>query len=178
MDPDQYGLPARFAQYPNTAFGVVLSTYSYAPIPPYTNPDQPPPPILPIRHWSDFVYLIWKKQCGTDPDGECMKNLHGIIRHNIINPITWPVAIQACGGADNMGSYPGRTFSMDSEEGQALAGTPHLYGIIFSLWQHRADWGTKSVHSVTVFGDDANRFGLFVVLKTDGNVPSWAPTPE
>ena len=60
---------------------------------------------------------------------------------------------------------------------RALAGTPNVYGIIFSLWQHPTDWGTKSVHSVTVFGDDDHRFCLFVTLATNGIAPTWALPP-
>ena len=106
-----------------------------------------------------------------------MNNFHGVIRHNILTKSTWIVAQEAIGGADTVGKYPGKTFLMDSEQGQALAGTPHVFGIIYSLWQHPADWGTKKVHSISVFGDDEMRFSMFIVFSTGGNVPSWAPTP-
>ena len=111
-------------QYANIVAGIVLATYSWAPVTPLVDPGlEDPPQIPPLSRWSDFVYLIWKKNCGADPNGDCMKNFNGIIRHNILNPITWAVALEACGGPYKIGQWPGKTFLMDTDEGRALAGT-------------------------------------------------------
>lgn len=47
--------------------------------------------------------------------------------------------------------WPGLTFSIDSEEGLAILGTPNGSGTAYLLAQHREQLGYKTIDRVTVF---------------------------
>jgi hypothetical protein len=47
--------------------------------------------------------------------------------------------------------WPGVTFSMESEEGKAILGTPNGCGVAFMLIQHGKALGEKRIEKVTLF---------------------------
>lgn len=104
-----------------------------------------------------------------------MRKINGIIRSSVRNEVTLKVAYQAIGGEGNLKTWPGTTFRMSEDNGKALAGTPNMYGILYSLWQHPDDWGGKKLHSVTVFKDGRGELSLFIILENeDGDTPPYA----
>ena len=139
--------------YVNKVFGMVVVKDSYAPYPQRN---------LGIEHMSDFLYLYWKMECGTDTDS--MKNLYGVLRTNIQTQRTRDVAFEIVGGEESLSPYPGTVYLMSSDEGLALAGTPQGWGVFYSLWQHKNGWDGKTVYSFRLFKSDVGDLCMFITL--------------
>ena len=145
--------PARYVFYLNKVLGMVIIKDSYAPYPQAN---------LGIEHFSDFLYVYWKKECAAD--AECMKGLHGILRSNIQTETTQNVIYEIIGGEQNLRRYPGTVYLMNSDEGKALAETPQGWGVFYSLWQHQSDWEGKTVYSFRIFASDVGGLCMLITL--------------
>ena len=51
-------------------------------------------------------------------------------------------------------AWPGRNFGMDTDEGKAILATPNGVGVAWLLFQHKEQFGRKTIKSVDVFLDN------------------------
>ncbi|KAF7186262.1 hypothetical protein HII31_12337 [Pseudocercospora fuligena] len=124
--------------------------------------------LVPLRQWSDIMGLQWQKLCGNKP-------LRYVIRNSVRNPDTLRDLRQIYGVstfeglpvADSpLGEYPGKTLTGDSEEGEAIIGSPNGRGVAFLLYQHKKTFGdTTHIKSMKVWNADQDIPGL---KKTSG----------
>lgn len=112
--------------------------------------DQPPPE---LSRWSDVVFLEWiNSAAGSE--------LKGNIRSRVENPDTLSVMRRAVGKPSDfidwqeLGTIPskGRRFLPNSNEFNALLGTPNLSGLCWLLIQHKEQLGVRQVSAITIFG--------------------------
>lgn len=99
-----------------------------------------------LQKVSDVVFLQWQAVAGN-----YLPRINCIISYSITNRET-PAAISRALGNSPYAYWPGSTYTMDTEEGQALLGTPNGAGVGFMLSRHKAQLGIKTVSSVSVFG--------------------------
>lgn len=116
----------------------------------------------PLSRSSDMTFLAWKRACEkhkTDP-----QSLKHVFISIVMTPKTQQVVasiLQKMGKpiddrADVWGNQTPRweqklTFQPDSDEGKALLGTIQLKGVVWTLLQHRAHIGWKTIKSISVF---------------------------
>ena len=51
-------------------------------------------------------------------------------------------------------AWPGRNFGMDTDAGRAILATPNGVGVAWSLFQHKEQFGIKTIKSGDVFRDN------------------------
>ncbi|KAB8276174.1 hypothetical protein BDV30DRAFT_224558 [Aspergillus minisclerotigenes] len=118
------------------------------------HPDIPIENIVPLRQWSDVVFLLWDDSTKGAPGG---------LRHVIMR--------QAIGGANGFADWDkysqmqenGRTFRPGSDEYYALLYSPNARGIGWLLTQHKTQMGLLTVSSITVFGEDGEAMLYFKI---------------
>lgn len=112
----------------------------------------------PLRKWSDVISLLW-----IDAAGSKAANLKHVIRSVVTNRETLSVMRRAVGEGEfdekfqDWGKFDpidtnGRTFRPSEDAFYALLYTPNGRGIGWSLIQHKAQLGIKTVSEITVFG--------------------------
>ena len=108
------------------------------------NPKATYPPLV---HWSDIAFLQWLMQNPTPG------NLKYIFRMTIQNIETCCVLdkVLRLSTQTRYDVWPGLTFDIESEEGQAILGTPNGSGTAWLLIQHKKQLGDKRIERVTVF---------------------------
>ncbi|KAK4542065.1 hypothetical protein LTR36_007096 [Oleoguttula mirabilis] len=136
--------------------GILIANNNYSPKYMITKPTSHfrGGPLVPLAAWSDVQFLKWQHLCtlaGTD-----VRSLKYIFRSNIVNDVTRNVifaALAKSGIKTGPPPWPGKKYSMDSEEGKALLGTPNGNGVAWILFSHRAQLGWKTIESVQLFDD-------------------------
>ncbi|KAH8704001.1 hypothetical protein BGW36DRAFT_423532 [Talaromyces proteolyticus] len=110
-----------------------------------------------LDNWADVTYLQWL-QAATDLGGKPrdinarLPNLKYFARFHIINTESQGIINHALKNVgEQLGPWPGRSFSMRTDEGKAILGSPNGRGVAFFLYQHKDLLGIKTVGSVTVF---------------------------
>ncbi|KAF2125415.1 hypothetical protein P153DRAFT_300080 [Dothidotthia symphoricarpi CBS 119687] len=112
------------------------------------------PPIMnypPLHHWSDIAYLQWLV---SDPNPSTSPaNIKYIVRCGIQNTATCSILSKIIHrqDRDTFDLWPGMTFDINSEEGQAILGTPNGSGAAYLLAQHREQLRHKTIEKVTLF---------------------------
>lgn len=118
-------------------------------------------PIVPLKHWSDVVFLKWAECCAhwRTP----MTGLRAIIQCDVNNKTTERIvctALERCGMKLQQwpkrewktGSQQGAaTFPIDSPECQAILASPNGVGPVHLLTQHQRQLGKMMVSAVTAF---------------------------
>ncbi|KAF2246107.1 hypothetical protein BU26DRAFT_395261, partial [Trematosphaeria pertusa] len=169
VDETQYpATEAHFHQLVSSEQGVLIAYSNHAPA--YTGVLHDPPVTTypPLHHWSDIAFLQLLKPAVYVPP-----NLHYIIRYAIQNMATISVLkhVLAKQGIEKLDIWPGITLGMESEEGQAILGTPNGGGTAWLLAQHRRQLGRKTVDKVSVFyaenGKDVWRWPSLVFWLKD-----------
>jgi hypothetical protein len=78
-----------------------------------------------------------------------------VIRSPIENTETEALIKQALDRVGKpLGPWPGVVFDMNTDEGQALLGSPNGLGVGYLLIQHKNSLGMKTISKVTVFQDE------------------------
>lgn len=166
-----------FAQVCNPVDGVLVAYNNYST--PYSGLLQEPPVLTvpPLRHWSDIAYLQW---LGASSNPEVTQSSHPgakstlsppsvsdlvpaldirpapikyIFRLTIQNTATCSILnkIMTKHNYPTYNLWPGKTFSVTSEEGKAIVGTPNGAGVAWLLAQHKKELGERRIEKVTVF---------------------------
>lgn len=118
-------------------------------------------PVVPLKHWSDVVFLEWADQCAHWQAP--LTGLRAIIQCDVNNKTTerivdaalrsagmelkhWPKREWATGPRQGVATFP-----IDSPECQAILATPNGVGPVHLLTQHQARLGRMMVSAVTAF---------------------------
>lgn len=112
---------------------------------------------VPLRRWSDVVFLTWQNLCRGS---ERTKKLKWIFRLNITNDKTKKIIAEVMrGDIHNLKGWPGNTFIASQTSGLALLGTPHGAGVAWLLAQHKEQFGfQRTVAKITVWDGKAEDF--------------------
>jgi hypothetical protein len=102
------------------------------------------------------TFLTWARFAQNPKE---LRNLKYFFRNHIINDDTKNIINEALRRTgQSLSEWPGVEFSMTSDEGKAILGTPNGGGVAWFLVDHKKELGVKTVESVTVFktpGKDA-----------------------
>jgi hypothetical protein len=112
------------------------------------NPDNIELPAL--QAWSDVVFLEWQHEATTT--GQNIQNIQYIFQFDVTNDDTMNIVngiVIPLGGFADV--PPGDEFTMDTENGQAILGTPNGNGGAWLLATHKAQFGLKTIDFVRVF---------------------------
>lgn len=115
-------------------------------------PKQDPPvtTIPDLKQWSDITYLQWAALSSSKNS-----SLRYVMKTPCENPTTQLIISHAMKRTkQELSKWPGVSFSMAVEEGQAILGSPNGLGVGYLLVQHRAQLGNRVVDKVTVFQDE------------------------
>jgi hypothetical protein len=103
--------------------------------------------IVPLKQYSDIVFLAWQKAAGDKTKG-----LKYIFRHAINNEETKVVIREVLAKRGTSGKpWRGLRIDMTDHDAWALLGTPNGRGPAWILSQHKEQLGRKSFSAITVF---------------------------
>lgn len=71
------------------------------------------------------------------------------IRLHVVNTQSKKIALEVAG--NNIPFWPGVSYSMASDEGKIILGTPNGAGVAFFLYQHKPELGVRVPTKVTLF---------------------------
>jgi hypothetical protein len=130
--------------------GLIVAMESYCALPFEANDKERLPTLI---HWSDFAFLHWRR-CVADEDS--LKTLKYILRYCITNDTTreviWRIFRQERKKTREFTHiWPGVVVDANTEEGQALIGTPNGKGVAWLLAQHKRALGRKVIDNITLF---------------------------
>ena len=131
---------AVYEQLYNAAAGVIVAIHNESP----EHVMAPPPAsqLVPLRKWSDVVYLTWTHVCSTATPPADPKGLKYILRVNVVNWNSRDAVERVIGGdLETLTDWPGTSIDPSSEEGLALLGTPNGNGIGWLFLQHKSTLG-------------------------------------
>ena len=154
----------------NTIVGAIVVDHSYAPADPFVNPAiKNLPDLPPLRRWSDATFLVWTNACKND--AACIYKLQYIVHNDVVNYECQWVAKYLVIGRPNVGfvtwdDWPGQSFGTDTDAGKAILGCPNGRGTAYLLLQHRGTFGTKTIESVTIYGNEDGRLNFAFKLST------------
>ena len=113
---------------------------------------QTSPRIVPLRQWSDVVFLEWQQLCVAPSSKGDIKGLRYIFRLLISNPDSQALMSKAL---ENVGAkisqWPGQDFGRSTKAFKALLGSPNGSGVAWLLINHKEQLGKKTVWKITVF---------------------------
>jgi hypothetical protein len=131
---------------------------------------DPPKRAPPLNKLSDVLFINWQ----SSAKGEDISNLKYFFRLHIKNDLTKARIKDAAG--EVIPRWPGTSFGMNQEEGQALLGTPNGLGVAYFLIEHKKQLNVKIPTKVTVFstpspseGDEDYVHLLFYIDDVDSN---------
>ncbi|KAK4546125.1 hypothetical protein LTR36_002262 [Oleoguttula mirabilis] len=149
----------------NPRQGVIIANFNFGPAHQIgeepdlkeQHPDIVPPP---LKQWSDVAFLEYQAECQAQ--NHDMKNLKYIFRYGCQNYDTSYVVDAIFdpdqANPDNVEQAPlwsqRKVYTLDTEQGKALLGTPNGNGIAWFLIQHRQQLGQKRVKSVSIFREN------------------------
>jgi hypothetical protein len=103
--------------------------------------------IVPLKQYSDVVFLAWQKAAGDKTKG-----LKYLFRHAINNEETKTVIREVLAKRGTWGKpWPGLRIEMTEHDAWALLGTPNGRGPAWILLQHKEQPGLKSFSAITIF---------------------------
>lgn len=118
-----------------------------------------------VSRWSDVVWIQWADVCrkaNKEPS-----SLEYIFRYHIVTVNTQFIMEQITDVKLSLGKlqlpWPGRDVYLDTNEGLALLGTPHLTGIVWMLHDHR-DVIKKTITKMRMF-TIASSYYILVYLE-------------
>ena len=117
--------------------------------------------LIPLRQYSDVVFLAWQKEAGNR-----VKGLKYIVRHHIVNEeITAVIKEVLTRRGEEEKPWPGLQISMTERDAWALLGTPNGRGAAWMLIQHKVQLGLKSIRAVTIWKCAPDNFCLCFWLE-------------
>lgn len=168
FDSDDHGqdYPATNAVYHNrfnVECGAIIAELNNGPAAAVR--DQPDFPLIPLRQYSDVIFLEWQEMARDN-----VKNLKYVIRSSIINQETKAVLRYIFAKRRvQLGPWPGLHIETSHEDAWAIMGTPNGRGVAWMLIQHKVQLGLKYISGVTVWQDhDHWSFCIFIKDMEDG----------
>lgn len=147
---------------------MILGWWKYSPA--HQAKEQKPPleptdPLPDLKRWSDVAYLVWAAEC--QKKGKDVSSLRYVFSSPVENAETRGIIARAMDTAHEPPLWPGRKeYTMDSDEGKAILGSPNGRGAALLLIQHKATMGeTTTIEKVAVFGEGEDTNLLFYVKK-------------
>ncbi|KAL3464834.1 hypothetical protein BJX64DRAFT_286022 [Aspergillus heterothallicus] len=148
----------------NVDAGLLVADYNSSPK--AENPSWPDDKFVPLKQWSDVIFLLWEHIAGSNA-----RDLRHHIQCAVANEVTAGIMRKAIGVDDTFSEWDslsplhegGRTFRPGSDAYYALLNTPNGFGIAWFLIQHKAQLGIKTVSEITVFGADGERSLYFKI---------------
>lgn len=169
--------PASNAQYVNVLNpdgGAVIAEMNYGPM--YMDDTIEP---IPLRQYSDVVFLAWQQAAG-----DRIKGLKYVFRHHIANKDTLDVTLEILQKRGERAKlWPGYEISMTERDAWAIMGTPNGRGAAWMLIQHKQQPGLKSIRAVTIYSCDKGHYCLCFWIEdldhegVDMQVPPDLQTP-
>ncbi|RAL15381.1 uncharacterized protein BO97DRAFT_460918 [Aspergillus homomorphus CBS 101889] len=160
------GIGAFFSNLYNTKHGIIIADNLVSPesISKTTHIS----PLIPLRHWSDVTFLVWKRL--TAQAGVAVNSIRHIFHSTISNSDTRDIIKQVLARTGRPLGVWDRpvTFAMDSEEGRAILGTPNGSTVGFFLAQHKEELGRRrKVISVTLFAEFVHGYEGVILAQNE-----------
>ncbi|KAF2650801.1 hypothetical protein K491DRAFT_608146, partial [Lophiostoma macrostomum CBS 122681] len=106
-----------------------------------------------IEQSSDVNWSLWNMRCRAS--GKDVSNIRYFLSLQIVNPLTQRLIMRVLTQDMNpplaLTVWPGVSYKMDTEKGQALLASPNGNGTAHMLIQHKRELGSKEIYGVTVF---------------------------
>jgi len=169
---DGHDYPPTTAEYTNifnVDGGAIIADMNIGPDYSYRNTGGE---VVPLKQYSDIVFLAWQEMAGHKVNG-----LKYIFRHGIVNEETVAVVDQILQrrGAQRE-EWPGLKIPMLDRDALALLGTPNGRGPAWMLNQHKRQLGVKRISDVTIFSVDGAVSLLFWISDIqDGETGTSLP---
>lgn len=151
---------ATWLQIVNEDDGLLIALHNESPMQKLREENLPMHNAPDLAHWSDAAYLQWK-MCTSEN-----ARLDYVLRHHVINTAINDANAGERFERDNP-PWPGRTYSTDTAEGQALLGTPNGCGVAYMLIQHRQELGHRKVGAITIFDFMGEMMMLFRIVDVE-----------
>jgi hypothetical protein len=153
---------SHFMQVVNPDNGIIVAYDNLSPTEAYRAQDRHDFTVPDLKFWSDVAFLQWKLHASEKSE------LKYVLRYNVLNSVT-NFIIEAVGYANDceMLPWPGVSYGTNSEEGQALLGTPNGSSVAYMLIQHKHQLGHKTVDKITVFENDFQLMLLFHIVDVE-----------
>ena len=170
---DGHTYPAIFGFYQNVfnvKSGVIIADSNFGPD--YEKRFGTAAETVPLKQYSDVVFLAWQKQAGDN-----IKNLKHVFRHKIVNPATQNLLTAVLDKRnEKLKTWPGTKISMVESDARAILGTSNGHGVAYLLAQHKEQLGVKVIDSVTIFESDHLMSLCFWIVDEDDDVASLRPS--
>jgi hypothetical protein len=176
---DGHTYPATFGFYQNVfnvKAGVIIADSNFGPD--YEKKFGTTAETVPLKQYSDVVFLAWQKQAGGN-----VKSLKYFFRHKIVNSATQTLLTAVLDKrGEKLKTWPGTKISMIESDARAILGTSNGHGVAYLLAQHKEQLGVKVIDSVTIFeSDHLMSLCFWIVDEDDGGAslqPSTGPAVE
>ena len=172
---DGHTYPPTFGFYQNVfnvKSGVVIADSNFGPD--YEKKFGTTAETVPLKQYSDVVFLAWQKQAGNN-----IKNLKYVFRHKIVNPATTALLTAVLEKRkEKLKTWPGTKISMIEKDAQAILGTSNGHGVAYLLAQHKEQLGVKVIDSVTIFESDHLMSLCFWIVDEDDDGASLQPSTD
>jgi hypothetical protein len=108
-----------------------------------------------LKHWSDVAFLQWTDLSveGVVPDLKFVArvSIHNDVTRTVLETVLANIRKKKNVGDKYLPQWPGVTFTMESDEGNGLLGTPNGSGVAWLLAQHKKELGHKTVERVRLW---------------------------
>jgi hypothetical protein len=122
-----------------------------------------------LKRWSDVAFLQWKDLSvdGVVPNLKFVGRvfIHNDITRTVLKTVLANIRRKKSVGDEHLPQWPGVTFTMESDEGKALLGTPNGSGVAWLLAQHKKELGHKIVDRVRLWYEGKGPANLLFHLK-------------
>jgi hypothetical protein len=151
---------AQYANIFNVDGGAIIANMNWGPT--YMNEEIEP---VPLRQYSDVVFLGWQQAAG-----DRIKGLKYVFRHQVTNKDSIAVIKEVLERrAEQAKVWPGLQISMTERDAWAILGSPNGHGVAWLLLQHKDQLGLKSVRAVTVYLCEGQWFCLCFWIEDLGH---------
>ena len=149
---------------------MILAWWKYSPFSQASEqkpPLDPSDPLPDLKRWSDVAYMVWAAECKKK--GQPISNLQHIFSSPFENAESQGIIARAMETTMEPPLWSSRKeYSMDTDEGKAILGSPNGRGVTLLLIQHKAQLGERTtIEKVAVFGEAEGTNLLFYVKMTD-----------
>ncbi|KAM0702274.1 hypothetical protein Q7P35_011184 [Cladosporium inversicolor] len=119
-------------------------------------------PVPPLNQFTDIVWFQWLD--ATADAGVDKKSVRYFYRYHIADTNSKAVIEEVLAmDGQSLLRFPGRTYTMTSDIGKALLGTPNGNGVAHFLTSHIPQLGRKTITKVQLFGTDPFFNMLFTI---------------
>ncbi|KAM3419563.1 hypothetical protein BST61_g2903 [Cercospora zeina] len=144
----------------NLQDGMLIAASSFSPT--YQNEKQgnelAEDEIVPLQKWSDVAWLTYNNWLGRNIfHGRPTRMLEHVLRYHIITEEV-KASLQDITGrtVQTVGTFPGRSYPINTAEALAALGTPHGKGVAWFFAQHKTWLGVRTVDGVNIFNCPKN----------------------